>query len=77
MSLPKNHKENFRALTSAAKNGDLALMECQEAESGKVRAVLCAVAFDGTDYVFTPFGHLCDEDPYTFYLPPDPKGGFV
>jgi hypothetical protein len=34
---------------------------------------------DDGDYVFTPFGHLADGNPYDAYLPPDPDDpeGFV
>ncbi len=42
-----------------------------------VHAALCAVGRDNGDYVFTPFGHLADGNPYDAYLPPnpdDPKG---
>ncbi len=34
------------------------------------RDVVCAVGREGTDYVFTPFGHLVDGNPYAAYLPP-------
>lgn len=36
------------------------------------RYVICAVGREGADYVFTPFGHLADGNPYDAYLPPDP-----
>ena len=38
-----------------------------------------AVGRDNGDYVFTPFGHLADGNPYDAYLPPDPDDpeGFV
>jgi len=37
------------------------------------------VGRDNGDYVFTPFGHLADGNPYDAYLPPDPDNadGFV
>jgi hypothetical protein len=37
------------------------------------------VGRDDGDYVFTPFGHLADGNPYDAYLPPDPGDpeGFV
>ena len=42
-------------------------------------AALCAVGQDNGDYVFTPFGHLADGNPYDAYIPPDPDDpkGFV
>lgn len=54
-------------------------MECLDAVTGAPRYVICAVGRDDGDFVFTPFGHLADEDPYDAYLPPDPgdPGGFI
>ena len=72
MAIPDYARANFETLMKAAKAGDLALMECTEVVSGETRYVLCAVGRDGGDYVFTPFGHLADGNPYDAYLPPDP-----
>jgi hypothetical protein len=79
MSIPDHARANFETLLRAAGNGNLALMECADATSGQPRYVLCAVGGDGTDYVFTPFGHLADGNPYDAYLPPDPDdpSGFL
>ena len=54
-------------------------MECLDAETQEVRYVLCAVGREAGDYVFTPFGHLADGNPYDAYLPPDPgnPNGFL
>ncbi|WP_246706324.1 MULTISPECIES: DUF6117 family protein [Rhizobium] len=38
----------------------------------KPRYVLCAVGRTDGEYVFTPFGHLANGNPYDAYLPPDP-----
>lgn len=79
MSIPDYARTNFQTLLRAAADGNLALMECQDADTGAARYVICAVGRDDGDYVFTPFGHLADGDPYDAYLPPDPRdpGGFV
>lgn len=45
-------------------------MECIDAMSAEPRFVICAVGRDGTDFLFTPFDHLADGDPYDAYLPP-------
>jgi hypothetical protein len=47
--------------------------------TGAPRYVICAVGRDDGDFVFTPFGHLADGNPYDAYLPPDPgdPGGFM
>ncbi len=73
MAIPDYARTNFNTLLRAASDGNLALMECLDAETGKPRYVICAVgrAEDG-DYMMTPFGHLADQDPYDAYLPPDP-----
>ena len=54
MSIPDHARANFQTLLRAAASGDLALMECS----------------DGADFVFAPFGHLADGNPYDAYLPP-------
>lgn len=79
MTIPDHAKTNFETLLRAAGDGNLALMECRDATTRETRFVLCAVGRDGRDYVFTPFGHLADGNPYDAYLPPDPEDpdGFI
>ncbi len=72
MSIPDHARANFQTLLRAAENGRLALMECADAASGAPRYVICAVGRDGEDYVFTPFGHLAEGNPFDAYLPPEP-----
>ena len=70
MSIPDYARANFQTLLDAATNGDLALMECADAVSGEARYVICAVGRGGKEFVFTPFGHLADGNPYEAYRPP-------
>lgn len=79
MAIPDHARTNFDTLLRAAADGNLALMECLDASTREPRYVLCAVGCNGGDYVFTPFGHLADGDPYGAYLPPDPDDptGFI
>jgi hypothetical protein len=70
MSIPDHARANFAALLRAAADGNLALMECADAVIGEVRYVICAVGRDGTDFVFTPFGHLAGGNPFDAYMPP-------
>lgn len=79
MSIPDHARNNFQTLLRAAADGNLALMECLDAETGTRRYVICAVGREGGDFIFTPFGHLAVGNPYDAYLPPDPRdpGGFV
>lgn len=72
MSIPTFAHTNFQTLLRAAGDGNLALMECLDATTGGPRYVICAVGRDKGDYVFTPFGHLAEGNPYDAYLPPDP-----
>lgn len=71
MSIPDHACANFETLLHAATSGDLALMECTEIATGEVRYVICAVGRDASGYVFTPFGHLADGNPFELYRPPD------
>lgn len=72
MSIPDHARANFQTLLRAAADGNLALMECTDAATGDVRYVICAVGHDGTDFLFTPFGHLAAGNPYDSYVPPSP-----
>lgn len=70
MSIPDHAHANFQTLLRAAENGDLALMECADALTGEPRYVICAVGREGSDFLFTPFGHLADGNPFEAYVPP-------
>ncbi|AJR25325.1 MULTISPECIES: DUF6117 family protein [Sphingomonadaceae] len=70
MAIPDYLRTNFQTLLRAAGDGNLALMECQDAQTGEPRFVICAVGRDGPEYVMTPFGHLAEGDPYDAYVPP-------
>ncbi len=70
MSIPDHARANFQTLLHAAADGNLALMECADAATGETRYVICAVRRDGADFLFTPFGHLADGNPYDAYVPP-------
>jgi hypothetical protein len=79
MSIPSHARTNFQTLLRAAADGNLALMECADAQTGAARYVICAVGRHSADFVFTPFGHLADGNPFDAYLPPDPENpdGFL
>lgn len=68
--------ENFETLVRAARNGDLALVETKDENSGEYRAVICAVdrgPIFGTAVI--PFGHLSPNDPYAEYANPTKVSG--
>lgn len=71
------HAANLRTIYKAARNRDLALMECQLKTTGEKVAVLCAVQFDGTEYQMTPCAVMLNGNPYEMLNPPDPNGGFI
>lgn len=71
MSIPDHARANFQTLLRAASSGDLALLECIEVATGEPRDVICAVSRDNGDFLFTPFGHLADENPFDIYRPPE------
>ena len=77
MAIPEYARTNYNTLLRAAGAGDLALMECLDATTREPRYVLCAVGRDGSDHVFTPFGHLAPGNPFEAYFPPADGGGFV
>ena len=70
MSIPSFARTNFQTLLRAAGDGNLSLMECLDTATGAPRYVICAVGRDDGDFVFTPFGHLADVNPYDAYRPP-------
>lgn len=75
MAIPDHARTNFSTLLRAARDGNLALMECNDAVTGEPRYVICAVGRDQRGIIMTPFGHLADGNPYDAYLPPDAPGG--
>ncbi len=70
MAIPEYARTNFQTLLRAAREDNLALMECTEVETGEIRFVLCAVGRNDGDYVMTPFGHLAPGNPYEANIPP-------
>lgn len=69
--IPDHARANFQTLLRAAESGDLALMECTEAATGEIRYVICAIGRDDGDFVFTPFAHLAEGNPFEFYRAPE------
>ncbi len=71
MAIPEAYKTNFETLLRAASDGQLALIECRDAATGQPRYVICAVGYDGEEFLMTPLGHLHDGNAFEAYLPPD------
>lgn len=69
------HAANLETLVRAARNGDLALLECVDRFTGELVAVVCAVGFDGTDCTFTPFAALENGNPFERWMSPAEADG--
>lgn len=67
----QGHAPNLETIIKAAKNGDLALMECKRVSDGKIVAVLCCVERQGKEYIFAPMAEMFEDNPYEQWLPPD------
>lgn len=77
MPLLPGHKINFETLQHAFAAGDVALMECQLAETGEEVAVICAAnRQDDGSIEFAPFAMLFNGNPYEMLNPPNPDGRF-
>jgi hypothetical protein len=70
MTISKGHKANFETLKKAADNGDLALMECVDAKTGKPVIAVCAVNRVGDEFEFVPMAKMFDGNPYDELVPP-------
>lgn len=71
MAIPKGHKTNFETLQRASDNGDLALMECTDRETGEPVYVVCAVYRDEQGFYNTvPMARMFDGNPYEQLRPP-------
>jgi hypothetical protein len=71
MALHQHDDDNFDTLLRAAKEGNLALLECRDAKTGEYRAVIVAMGWNGEEYVMTPFGHLHQGNAFEDYIPPE------
>lgn len=70
MSLHSSDRENFETLLKAAKNDDLALVECTDKKTGAYVAAVCAIHKEGGEYVVTPIAKLF-VNPYEEINPPE------
>jgi hypothetical protein len=70
-ALAAGHVANFNTMLQAAKNSDLALVQCMDAKTGKPVAAVCMVNRDAEGNVeFMPVAKLFDTNPYKELLPP-------
>lgn len=71
-------KANFETLKAAIRNGDAALMEVMDSETGRIEYAVCGVSIQDGQAVFCPLATLTavHDNPYERYQPPNPEGGF-
>jgi hypothetical protein len=67
----EGYEFNFKTLLAAAENGDLALLECTDKQTGKPVITICAIAEyeDGTVDMI-PLAKMFDGNPYAELDPP-------
>lgn len=70
MAIGRGDRRNFDTILKAARNGDLALLECVDTASGEKRSVVCAVNRDGDGFAFVPLAKLFTGNPYDELTPP-------
>lgn len=70
MSIPEGYKANFETLLKAAKNGDLALVECTDTLTSKPVFTLCAIGHEGGEYAMSPLAKMFDGNPFDELNPP-------
>jgi hypothetical protein len=68
-SVVDRKKAMFVELIKAAYNGHLALVKGTIKETNEEVAVICIAKDDGEHYQLYPLGHLCNEDPFKYYIP--------
>ena len=72
LRLTKGERSNFNTIIDAAKAGRLALMSCEDAQTGKKVATICAVNWVNGEVEFVPMARLFDGNPYDLLKPPVP-----
>lgn len=70
LELNKADLHNYETLLRAVKEGQIALLSCEEKDTGRKVPTICAVNFDGEDYEFVPLARLFDSNPYEILNPP-------
>lgn len=70
-ALEPGYVENFRTLQRAAKDRNLALVDCQDKATGKPVRVVAAICLgDDGEYAIVPLAKLFDGDPFEELNPP-------
>ena len=72
MAIPDGYKINFKTLLRAARNENLALVECRHKKTGESAYIIAAVVNVGPDDKMdvVPLVLLFDSNPYEMPIPP-------
>lgn len=68
--LRKGDKANFKTLLRAAGNQDLALVSAIRKSDREKVALVCAMEFDGTNYLPKPLAVMIEGDPFELFEDP-------
>jgi Family of unknown function (DUF6117) len=74
MAIPDPIKTNFHTLEKAFKNGDIALLECRDRNTGEPAYAICAInilrrAAREPEIEMVPLGLMFSSDPYEVLIP--------
>jgi hypothetical protein len=75
-AIADGYKANLATIQRAAADGRLALVDCQDAATGRTVVVLAAIGFDGGEHTIVPLAKMFDGNPYEELNPPNPDGGY-
>lgn len=65
------HKQNFNTMLDAAKNGDLALVECTDAKTGEIVIAVCIIVEHSDGLIdIMPVAKMFNGNPYEELIPP-------
>lgn len=77
MKIPKGAKANFETLIDAAKNSDLALMDCFDEATGESVAAVCAVNQIDGEFQMVPIAIMPYCNLFERLIPPTTEGGYL
>jgi hypothetical protein len=71
MAIQKGYQSNLETIIKAAKNGDLALVECTDKVTGNTVIAVCAISYVDGEYIISPLAKMFDGNPYEELNPPE------
>mgnify|MGYP000947269447 CR=1 FL=1 len=74
MAVPQKLEHDFSILTRAFTNGNVALMETKDRETGRTEYVICIIGRQDDEVSLTPVATIIHCDPYERYEPANVEG---